>query len=102
MEFQVDRSIFSQVEAVSNKTKMFVSCKRRFSVYDFWNDGSTTVLIDEDSEEEEEEYEDVEEDFSSSDSYNDEWWNVLLTNFYYKFWYFLPPIKIQLSTLSLI
>ena len=48
MDFQVGR--FSQVEAVSNKTKMFVSCKRRFSVYDFWNDGSARVLIENDSE----------------------------------------------------
>ena len=70
MEFQVDRSIFSQVEAVSNKTKMFVSCKRRFSVFDFWNDGTARVLIEDDSEddsEEEEEY-DVEEDFSDDDN----------------------------------
>ena len=48
MEFEVGR--FSQVEAVSNKTKLFVSCKRRFSVYDFWNDGSARVLIENDSE----------------------------------------------------
>ena len=90
MEFQVDRSIFSQVEAVSNKTKMFVSCKRRFSVYDFWNDGSTTVLIDEDSEEEEEEYEDVEEDFSSSDySYDDEWLN--------EWWKLISTINFDIS-----
>ena len=51
MEFQVDHSIFSQVEAVSNKTKMFVSCKRRLSVYDFWKDGSAQVLIEDNSDE---------------------------------------------------
>jgi len=70
MEFQVGRSIFSQVEAVSNKTKMFVSCKRRFSVYDFWKDGSARV-IEEDSEEEEEDYEDDLE-FESEDNSEEE------------------------------
>ena len=70
MEFQVGRSIFSQVEAVSNKTKMFVSCKRRFSVYDFWKDGSARV-IEEDSEEEEDDYEDDLE-FESEDNSEEE------------------------------
>ena len=77
MEFQVDRSIFSQVEAVSNKTKLFVICKRRFSVFDFWNDGTARLLMEDDSEEEEEDIEE-EEYFSSSDSSSDEWKNVLL------------------------
>ena len=78
MEFQVDRSIFSQVEAVSNKTKLFVICKRRFSVFDFWNDGTARLLTEDDSEEEEEDV-DEEDDFSSSDSSSDEWLkNILL------------------------
>ena len=67
MEFQVNR--FSQVEAVSNTTKLFVSCKGRFSVYDFWKDGSARVLIDDDSED------DSEDDFefdSEDDSEGEE------------------------------
>ena len=68
MEFQVDHSIFSQVEAVSNKTKMFVSCKRRLSVYDFWKDGSAQVLIEDNSEDNsEDDPDEYYEDDSGSD-----------------------------------
>ena len=67
MEFQVGRNIFSQVEAVSNKTKMFVSCKRRFSVYDFWNDGSARVLIENDSDDDSEDNSEEEDYYAAEE-----------------------------------
>ena len=71
MEFQVNR--FSQVEAVSNKTKLFVSCKGRFSVYDFWKDGSARVLIEDDSQDDsEDDFEFDSEDNSEDNSEGEE------------------------------
>ena len=77
MEFNVARSLFSQVEAVSNKTKLFVCAKGRFSVFDFWNDGAIPVCTEMDSDQESEpsdddDYEDF-EDFEDASSEVDEW-----------------------------
>ena len=49
MEFQVSR--FSQVEAVSNTSKLFVSAKNRLKVFDFWNDGAIPASTEGDEEE---------------------------------------------------
>lgn len=49
MEFRVSR--FSQVEAVSNTSKLFVSAKNRLTVFDFWNDGAIPASTEGDEEE---------------------------------------------------
>jgi len=70
MEFQVGRSIFSQVEAVSNTTKLFVCAKNRLSVFDFWKDGAIPICTEVDEEETDDEDEDGHSNFDSDSEDN--------------------------------